>query len=58
MSIQKKTSQRQGFKTGESIVYPAHGVGQIVAIEERLAEVEGWERRVKELAKALSVQEQ
>ncbi|KHJ52991.1 MULTISPECIES: CarD family transcriptional regulator [Aureimonas] len=35
MSIQKKTSQRQGFKTGESIVYPAHGVGQIVAIEEQ-----------------------
>ena len=35
MSIQKKTSQRQGFKTGESIVYPAHGVGQIVSIEEQ-----------------------
>ncbi|WAJ27632.1 CarD family transcriptional regulator [Antarcticirhabdus aurantiaca] len=35
MSIQKKASQRQGFKTGESIVYPAHGVGQIVAIEEQ-----------------------
>ena len=32
---QKKSSQRQGFKTGESIVYPAHGVGQIVAIEEQ-----------------------
>lgn len=32
---QKKPSQRQGFKTGESIVYPAHGVGQIVAIEEQ-----------------------
>ena len=31
----KKTSQRHGFKTGESIVYPAHGVGQIVAIEEQ-----------------------
>jgi CarD family transcriptional regulator len=27
---QKKSSTRQGFKTGESIVYPAHGVGQIV----------------------------
>ena len=26
---------RHGFKTGESIVYPAHGVGQIVAIEEQ-----------------------
>ncbi|SFF57200.1 CarD family transcriptional regulator [Aureimonas phyllosphaerae] len=36
MSSQKKTSQRQGFKTGESIVYPAHGVGQIVAIEEQV----------------------
>ena len=32
---QKKSSQRQGFKTGEAIVYPAHGVGQIVAIEEQ-----------------------
>ncbi|WP_157016523.1 CarD family transcriptional regulator [Mesorhizobium xinjiangense] len=32
---QKKTATRQGFKTGESIVYPAHGVGQIVAIEEQ-----------------------
>ena len=26
----KKTTQRQGFKTQEFIVYPAHGVGQIV----------------------------
>ncbi|MAS04512.1 MAG: CarD family transcriptional regulator [Ahrensia sp.] len=31
----KKTSQRQGFKTNEFIVYPAHGVGQIAAIEEQ-----------------------
>jgi CarD family transcriptional regulator len=31
----KKPTQRQGFKTGEFIVYPAHGVGQIVAIEEQ-----------------------
>ncbi len=31
----KKSAQRQGFKTGEHIVYPAHGVGQIVAIEEQ-----------------------
>ncbi len=31
----KKSSQRQGFKTGEHIVYPAHGVGQITAIEEQ-----------------------
>ena len=32
---QKKSPQRQGFKTNEFIVYPAHGVGQIVAIEEQ-----------------------
>ncbi|MEO4043047.1 CarD family transcriptional regulator [Hoeflea sp. CAU 1731] len=32
---QKKPAQRQGFKTNEYIVYPAHGVGQIVAIEEQ-----------------------
>ncbi len=31
----KKTTQRQGFKTNEYIVYPAHGVGQIVSIEEQ-----------------------
>ena len=31
----KKTMQRQGFKTGEHIVYPAHGVGQIVNIDEQ-----------------------
>ena len=31
----KKTTQRQGFKTGEFVVYPAHGVGQITAIEEQ-----------------------
>ena len=31
----KKTTQRQGFKTSEFIVYPAHGVGQITAIEEQ-----------------------
>ncbi len=36
----KKTTQRQGFKTGEYIVYPAHGVGQILAIEEQ--EVAGY----------------
>jgi CarD family transcriptional regulator, regulator of rRNA transcription len=32
--------QRQGFKLNEFVVYPAHGVGQIVAIEER--EVAGF----------------
>jgi CarD family transcriptional regulator len=31
----QKTTQRQGFKTNEYIVYPAHGVGQIMAIEEQ-----------------------
>jgi len=31
----KKATQRQGFKTNEFIVYPSHGVGQIVAIEEQ-----------------------
>jgi len=35
MPTNKKTTQRQGFKTGEFIVYPAHGVGQIIAIEEQ-----------------------
>ena len=31
----KKTTQRQGFKVNEFIVYPAHGVGQVLAIEEQ-----------------------
>ena len=31
----KKNAQRQGFKTGEFVVYPAHGVGQITAIEDQ-----------------------
>jgi CarD family transcriptional regulator len=31
----KKTSQRDVFKPGEFIVYPAHGVGQVTAIEEQ-----------------------
>ncbi|MEJ8570296.1 CarD family transcriptional regulator [Microbaculum marinum] len=31
----KKSIQRQGFKTSEYIVYPAHGVGQIVSVEEQ-----------------------
>jgi len=34
------SSQRQSFKPGEFVVYPAHGVGQIVAIEEQ--EVAGF----------------
>jgi CarD family transcriptional regulator len=35
MTIAKKTAHRQGFKTGEAVVYPAHGVGRITAIEEQ-----------------------
>jgi CarD family transcriptional regulator len=31
----KKTTQRDGFQPGEHIVYPAHGVGQVTAIEEQ-----------------------
>jgi len=31
----KKAVQRHGFKTGEHVVYPAHGVGQITSIEEQ-----------------------
>lgn len=31
----KPVSQRHGFKTGEWIVYPAHGVGRVVTIEEQ-----------------------
>jgi CarD family transcriptional regulator len=34
MTTPKKTA-RQGFKTGEAVVYPAHGVGRIVAVEEQ-----------------------
>ena len=40
MTTAKKTAQRQGFKTGEAIVYPAHGVGRITAIEEQ--EIAGY----------------
>lgn len=40
MSMIKKTTTRLGFKTGEFVVYPAHGVGQIVGIEEQ--EVAGF----------------
>jgi CarD family transcriptional regulator len=36
----KSASQRQGFKLNEFVVYPAHGVGQVVAIEEQ--EVAGF----------------
>ena len=40
MAAAKKTVQRQGFKTNEFVVYPAHGVGQITDIEEQ--EVAGY----------------
>ena len=33
--VTKKTVQRLGFRTGEYVVYPAHGVGLIVSIEEQ-----------------------
>ncbi|MGD0720663.1 MAG: CarD family transcriptional regulator [Roseiarcus sp.] len=36
----KSGASRHGFKTNEFIVYPAHGVGQIVAVEEQ--EVAGF----------------
>ena len=36
----KALTQRQGFKTNEFVVYPAHGVGQILAIEDQeIAEI-------------------
>jgi CarD family transcriptional regulator len=38
--VAKVPGNRQGFKTLEYIVYPAHGVGQITAIEEQ--EVAGY----------------
>jgi CarD family transcriptional regulator len=33
--VTKKSVQRLGFKTGEYVVYPAHGVGLITSIEEQ-----------------------
>jgi CarD family transcriptional regulator len=36
----KSAGQRQGFRLNEFVVYPAHGVGQIVSIEEQ--EVAGF----------------
>jgi CarD family transcriptional regulator len=35
MSTKKAGQQRLGFKTGESIIYPAHGLGKIISIEEQ-----------------------
>src|SRR4051812_40254385 len=34
MTRSEKATAHQGFKVGELIVYPAHGVGQIVSIDE------------------------
>ena len=34
-AARKPVNQRHGFKTNEFVVYPAHGVGRIVAIEEQ-----------------------
>jgi CarD family transcriptional regulator len=35
MATTKKTAQRSEFRTGEHIVYPAHGVGKIVGMEDQ-----------------------
>ena len=35
MTEKKKPQQRHGFRTNEYVVYPAHGVGRIVSIEEQ-----------------------
>ena len=35
MQQKKSVSQRHGFKTNEQVVYPAHGVGRIIGIEEQ-----------------------
>jgi CarD family transcriptional regulator len=35
MSAKKAGQQRLGFRTGEFIIYPAHGLGKIVSIEEQ-----------------------
>jgi hypothetical protein len=36
MTTAKKNGKQLGFKSGEAIVYPAHGVGRITAIEEQV----------------------
>src|SRR5687767_2584810 len=35
MAAKKKTSARNGFQKDEYVVYPTHGVGRIVGIEEQ-----------------------
>lgn len=39
-TVSKKTTKGHGFKTGEAVVYPTHGVGRIKAIE--VQEVAGF----------------
>jgi CarD family transcriptional regulator len=39
-TVKKATTNRHGFKAGEHIVYPAHGVGQITGIEDQ--EIAGY----------------
>lgn len=35
MAAKKKPQTKHGYRTGEFVVYPAHGVGEIVSIEEQ-----------------------
>ena len=35
-AAKKSSNQRHGFKIGEYVVYPSHGVGKVVAIEEQV----------------------
>ena len=35
MAAQKKTTKNSTYKTGEYVVYPAHGVGKIIRIEDQ-----------------------
>lgn len=44
MTTVKKTAPTQGFKTGEYVVYPAHGVGRITATEEQ--EIAGFKLKL------------
>ena len=48
---QKKTIQRLRFRTGEYVVYPSHGVGQITDINEQLIADEKLELFVIEFSK-------
>jgi CarD family transcriptional regulator, regulator of rRNA transcription len=35
MAVQKKLTRKNGYKTDDYVVYPAHGVGKIIKIEEQ-----------------------